>query len=87
MLIGLISDTHNQVARTYRALRTFQKLGVKAILHCGDLTRPQIAQTLITKEIPTYFVYGNNDDTDELEFNLKALGGIDLRFSGIIDLG
>ena len=33
MLIGLISDTHNQVARTYRALRTFQNLGVKAILH------------------------------------------------------
>jgi uncharacterized protein len=42
MLIGLISDTHNKVARTYRALRTFQKLGVKAILHCGDLTRPQM---------------------------------------------
>ena len=87
MLIGLISDTHNQVARTYRALRTFQNLGVKAILHCGDLTRPQVAQTLITKDIPTYFVYGNNDDSDELEYNLKLFGGIDLKYSGIITLG
>ena len=86
MLIGLISDTHNQSSRTTEALKVFQNFGIKALLHCGDLTRPKIAQSLITDNFPTYFVYGNNDDPDEIGLTIKSYGGHDLGFSGLIIL-
>lgn len=86
MLIGLISDTHNQSARTAEALRTLQSKGIQALLHCGDVTRPKIAQALITDDFPTYFVYGNNDDPGELGLTIKSHGGHDLGYSGLITL-
>lgn len=86
MLIGLISDTHNQALRTVRAMQTFRFMGIKALLHCGDLTRSKIVQDLISEDFPTYFVYGNNDDPGEIELTIKSHGGHDLGYSGLITL-
>lgn len=37
MLVGLISDTHDNQARTQRALKIFEEHAPHALLHAGDL--------------------------------------------------
>ena len=37
MRIGVISDTHGQVANTLAAVRMLESLEVQAVLHCGDI--------------------------------------------------
>lgn len=86
MLIGIISDTHNQYERTARAIETMVQKQVKAIFHCGDLTRPKIVSSIISAGIPSYFVYGNNDDPGELSYEIEHQGGFDLGFSGTVTL-
>lgn len=87
MLIGIISDTHNQSARAAKAFRNLCELGVEAVLHCGDVTRPPMIDLLTDKSLTTYFVYGNNDDPAVLRPAILNVGGIDLEYSGLITLG
>lgn len=87
MIIGIISDTHNRVQRTTDAVNILKSLEVTAILHCGDLTGTNIVKSILDSAIQSYFVYGNNDDPSELKLSIKALGGIDLGYSGILNLG
>lgn len=87
MLIGIISDTHNQAERSSKAFRKLRNLGVEAVLHCGDVTRPSMIDLLTDKSITTYFVYGNNDDPEILRPSILNAGAIDLGFSGLITLG
>lgn len=86
MLVGIISDTHNRSERTRNALDVFQGEGVEAILHCGDITQPAIMRMILETKIPSYFVFGNNDDPGEVSWTLKNHGGFDLGYSGIITL-
>lgn len=87
MLIGIISDTHNQSDRTSKAMDRCRELGIEALLHCGDVTRPSMIEILTDKSFPTYFVYGNNDDPDQLQLAMRQAGAADLGFSGLIELG
>jgi putative phosphoesterase len=87
MLIGIISDTHNQADRSASAMRIFRDRGVEAVLHCGDVTRPSMAEILTDKGFPTYFVYGNNDEPERLGLAIKNAGGFDLGYSGLITIG
>ena len=86
MLIGIISDTHNQSERSSKAIRRFRKMGVKTVLHCGDVTRPAMIDILTDKDISTYFVYGNNDDPQSLKLAIANAGAFDLGYSGLITL-
>ena len=36
-ILGIISDTHGNVARTRSAVAAFRKNGVQEVLHCGDI--------------------------------------------------
>ena len=59
MLIGIISDTHDQVLRTKTAVSVLAAHGAQALIHCGDLT---IAEVVYECSIqPAYFVFGNCD--------------------------
>src|SRR5690349_14369268 len=55
MRIGILSDTHDQVARTARA---------DALFHCGDLTGPEVVA--VCGRLPGYYVFGNNDSEEDL---------------------
>lgn len=57
--IGLISDTHNAVARTRVAVELLAAAGADVLVHCGDLTGPEIVK--VCSALPLYFVFGNND--------------------------
>lgn len=56
---GILSDTHNEIARTRAALAVLRARGVKHLLHCGDITRPGVIRLFEGWDVT--FVYGNID--------------------------
>lgn len=69
MKIGILSDTHDRLKRTLRAVQLLQNEGAEALIHCGDLTGVEIVQACAL--LPTYYVFGNNDF--ELEHLRQAM--------------
>lgn len=63
MKVGVISDTHDRLPTFKRAVALFERLGVGAILHAGDLIAPFAAKVIAPDAVslPVYCVYGNND--------------------------
>ena len=59
MRIGIISDTHDQVARTRAAVHRLADSGARALIHCGDITIPDVVYELAP--LPSHFVFGNCD--------------------------
>jgi len=70
MLIGLMSDTHNDIEATKRAIAIFQSRGIKTVIHAGDITSPRMLQYL--KDFVCYIVLGNGDLIDSEEIDVKA---------------
>lgn len=70
MLVGIMSDTHNDIEATKRAIAVFQSRGIKTIIHAGDITSPRMLQYF--KEFESYIVLGNGDLIDSEEFDVKA---------------
>ncbi len=85
MRIGILSDTHDQRERTTRAVALLMAQGVEALVHCGDLTRPDIVHECSL--LPCYFVLGNNDyDEPGLRCTIADTGGFFLGRGGEITL-
>jgi uncharacterized protein len=86
MRIGILSDTHDQVARTARAVSMLVAEGAEALIHCGDLTGPSIVYQCGL--LPSYYVFGNNDfEEDALKRAIALMGGTCLEFGGQLELG
>jgi len=74
MRIGILSDTHDQVARTGRAIAMLIAEGAEVLCHCGDLTGPRVVAEC--GRLPSYYVFGNNDfDEDLLRRAMIRTGG------------
>jgi uncharacterized protein len=74
MLVGVISDTHNQLDRTRRAVNRLLDAGAEVLIHCGDFTRPDVLAVCAVR--PLYFVFGNNDDPAALQQAAVELDGV-----------
>jgi putative phosphoesterase len=61
MLIGVMSDTHDDVVRTKKAVTRFNREGVEQVLHAGDFVSPFMIDTLRELKAPLTGVFGNND--------------------------
>jgi hypothetical protein len=86
MLIGILSDTHDQVARTLTAVRMLTDAGAEVLIHCGDLTGPEIVYAC--GGVPCYFVFGNNeDDLGSLRRAMADIDGVCLEWAGEVTLG
>ncbi len=87
MLLGILSDSHDQLDRTRRAVELLQQAGVEALIHCGDLVSPEIVQACAV--LPFYFVFGNGDSrtTTELELAAQSLHATCLGLGGVVELG
>jgi putative phosphoesterase len=86
MRIGILSDTHNEVERTSLAVRRLIDEGAEALIHCGDLTGPDVVYECAG--LPAHFVFGNNDyDLAGLRRAMGAIGAVCLGRSGLIELG
>jgi len=60
MLVGLCSDTHDNLGLAARAVDTFEREGVDAVIHCGDVVAPFTA-AVFDADFDFHAVRGNND--------------------------
>jgi len=74
MLLGILSDTHNDIESLEIALSIFRERGIKTLAHAGDITSPRMLEYLV--EFDCYIVLGNGDiiDTDVINWKASVLG-------------
>lgn len=70
MRLGILSDTHNRLTRTQTAVHALRDAGADILIHCGDITGPEIVRACAL--LPAYFVFGNHD-ADNVPVLQKAI--------------
>jgi len=60
-MIGIISDTHDNLTAVRRAVRLFNDAGCDLVIHAGDFVAPFTAQELKALTAPVRGVFGNCD--------------------------
>lgn len=85
MRLGILSDTHDEIDRTRRAIGLLRAAGADALVHCGDLASPAVVELLAV--LPAWFVFGNHDaDTVPHLYRAAAKCGVTcLGWGGFID--
>lgn len=79
MIIGLISDTHDNVPMIKRAVKRLKEERVKLVLHAGDYISLFTAKPYTELGVPMIGVFGNNcAETEELKKVYSGVGA-DLR--------
>jgi putative phosphoesterase len=61
MLVGLISDTHDNLVMVERAVKRFNELQVELVLHAGDYIAPFVVPKFEALNCRLVGVFGNND--------------------------
>lgn len=86
MRLGIISDTHDQLEITRKALNLLWTAGVDALVHCGDITGASIIKLCSNR--PCWFVFGNHDadNVPELQTAAEQHGVTCLGWAGVIEL-
>jgi uncharacterized protein len=76
MLIGILSDSHDNVPMIERAVGRFNAAECELVLHAGDLVAPFALAVLAKLSCPWKAIFGNNDG-EKIGLKLKAasLGG------------
>jgi len=76
MLIGLMSDSHDNIKGVKDALKAFSQREVELILHAGDMIGSGNCYTFEGCGMPVKLVYGNNDgDRVGLKRDFERVGG------------
>ncbi|SIR92203.1 metallophosphoesterase [Natronorubrum thiooxidans] len=74
MHIGIIADTHDNVAAIERATEIFEAEGVEIVIHCGDFIAPLMIDYF--RQFELHGVLGNNDgDVANLQSAFDTLDG------------
>ena len=60
-MIGIISDTHDNLPAIEKAVELFNNKHVELVLHAGDLVSPFTARVFKKLNAPFKAVFGNND--------------------------
>lgn len=60
-MIGILSDTHDNLTRVREAVRLFNDAGCDLVIHAGDFVAPFAADELRNLKAPVKAVYGNCD--------------------------
>lgn len=85
MRIGILSDTHDRQERAAAAVRALVDAGAEVLIHCGDITTPEVVYECV--HLPSYFVFGNNDDDqDGIRAAIATIQGHCLGWGGVIEL-
>ena len=61
MLVGIMSDTHDDILQTKKAVSRFNHESVEHVLHAGDYVSPFMIDALKELTAPLTGVFGNND--------------------------
>jgi putative phosphoesterase len=73
MLIGIVSDTHDDLAAVEAAVSLFEREGVDAVVHCGDFVAP-FSVTPFDAGFAFHAVRGNNDGEWAVESTVDSFG-------------
>lgn len=68
MKIGIISDTHNNLEYTKKAIAYFNAQKVEKVFHAGDMVSAEFAEVFEDLEMPMILAFGNCDHD---RFSLK----------------
>ncbi len=60
-IVGVISDTHDQVHHLVKVIDYFNREQVGLVIHCGDWVSPFTLKLYTKLHAPLYGVFGNND--------------------------
>lgn len=61
MKVGILSDTHGNIPVTAAAVLVFDKAGVEAVFHCGDIGSYDVLTALTVLQVQVHVVLGNVD--------------------------
>lgn len=61
MLLGVMSDTHDEIVQAEKAVARFNREGVERVLHAGDFVSPFMIDVFRKLDAPFTAVFGNND--------------------------
>jgi putative phosphoesterase len=76
-MIGILSDSHDNLPMIERAVRLFNDAGCDLVIHAGDFVAPFAARALAGLRAPVKAVFGNCDGEKEgLADALAALGEV-----------
>jgi putative phosphoesterase len=73
MLVGIVSDTHDNGEQVDAAVATFEDAGVETVVHCGDFVAP-FSVTPFDGDWDFYAVRGNNDGEWAVEATVEEFG-------------
>ena len=65
MLIGVVSDTHNNISNIKNIIDIFNKEKVNFVIHTGDISKPNTLKIFKELKCPLMGVFGNNDRIEE----------------------
>lgn len=90
MKVGIISDTHDDIDNTNKAIDIFEQHNVHVIIHAGDIISPPVIKEfkrLTQKNVKFYGILGNNDGEKRgLENAFDFINGQFLGESGKIEI-
>lgn len=80
MKIAIISDTHDNLVTTEKALKWIKKHGIKTLIHCGDLCAPTFLTQFLVKKFTgqIHLVHGNVGDKKMLSERAKVFSNVKL---------
>lgn len=85
MLVGIVSDTHDQIERLEAVVLELKERGADLLFHCGDLCGPEAVRAC--RSLKTYFVQGNNDrEISAIQKAIAEIHGIFLGQSGEVEV-
>lgn len=79
MIIGLISDTHDNMPYIKKAVEKLKEERVKLVLHAGDYISPFTAKPYAELPVPMIGVFGNNCAETEHLKRVYSEVGCDIR--------
>lgn len=61
MLIGILSDTHDNLTNLHKTIAIMKEKAVTTMVFCGDFCSPFSARVLAESGIEIHAIFGNND--------------------------
>ena len=65
MLVGVVSDTHNNIKNIKKIISLFNEEQVDLVIHTGDISKASTLKIFSNLNSPLVGVFGNNDRIEE----------------------
>lgn len=72
MIIGIISDSHDNMPNIYKAIEFFKKEKINTVIHCGDVCAPSVMKEMAEKFSGEIHLCFGNVDGDRLKMEELA---------------